>query len=363
MHFPSRSTPLFVAAMAVALAACSGEDKKPATQVAARVNQQEISVHQINAMMARAGQVPPEAAKDMSRQVLDRLIDQEVLVQKAMEKKLDRDPRIMQAIESARRDILSRSYMEQVAAAASRPTSEEVRDYYAKHPELFGQRRLYQFQEMAIQGSGPEFLAKLQQKVPTFKSMRDIATWLNAEGVKFAVNATTKAAEQLPLELLPRIHQMKDGQFGLVPARDGVMVMQLVASRSAPTDEATATPFIEQFLGNKSRTEAVEREVKALRALAKVEYMGEFTAAAQDKAKADELAGAQEKAKADEKAKAEAAARAEEKVRAEERALAEAKARAESRAKLAESAAKEATTTGKPAVPAVSLDKGLSGLK
>lgn len=363
MQFPSRSTTLSAVALAVALAACSGEDKKPATQVAARVNQQEISVHQINAVLARAGQVSPETAKAMSKQALERLIDQEVLVQKALEKKLDRDPRIMQAIESARRDILSRSYMEQVAAAASKPTTDEVRDYYAKHPELFGQRRVYQFQEMAIQGSGPEFLAKLQERVPTFKSMRDISTWLNAEGVKFAVNTTAKAAEQLPLELLPRIHQMKDGQFGLVPARDGVMIMQLIASRSAPTDEATATPFIEQFLGNKSRTEAVEREVKALREQAKLEYMGEFTVAAQDKAKAEELARAQDKAKAEEKAKAEAAARAEEKVKAEERSLAEAKARAESRAKLAESASRESTTASKPAVPAVSLDKGLSGLK
>lgn len=260
---------------ALALTGC-GDDKKIATQVAAKVNKEEISVHQINNVLSRGGNLPPEQMKAASRQVLERLLDQEVLVQKAVEKKLDRDPKTMQAIESARRDILSRAYMESVSAALSKPTPSEVGEFYAKRPELFSERRLYNLQEMTIPGKPAELLPKLQEQLGKAKAFADVAVWLKNQGIAFNGNATTKAAEQLPLELLPRFHQMKDGQIAVVPSNDGVLVVQLVASRGAPIDQKAATPYIEQFLMNQKRIEASNRELKQLRDQAKIEYLGDF---------------------------------------------------------------------------------------
>jgi len=278
---PLRNSLVSVLAV-LALAACGGEDKKPATQVAARVNKSEISVHQINGILARAGNLPAEQAQQAGKQVLDKLIDQELLLQQAIEGKLDREPKVMQALDAARRDILSRAYLDRVASAQPRPGAEEVRDYYGKHPELFSARRIYQFQELAIQPGQPDFLDKLQARMGKAKSLADVANWLRDEKTPFNANAVTKAAEQLPLELLPRFHQMKDGQIAVIPARDSVLVVQLAASRDMPMDENTATPYIEQFLANQKRMEAAEREMKQLRAKAKIEYMGSFAAQAKD---------------------------------------------------------------------------------
>lgn len=276
---PFRSL-LAVTLAAAVLAACgSGDDKKPATQVAARVNKGEISVHQINAVLSRAGSLSPEQAKQAGRQVLDKLVDQELLVQQAVEAKLDREPKVMQAIESARREILSRAYLEKIVSAEAKPGAEEIRDYYAGHPELFSARRVYQFQELAIQPDRPDFLDRLQARMSKAKSLAEIAGWLKDEKVPFNANATTKAAEQLPLELLPRFHGMKDGQIAVIPGRDAVLVVQLAASRDMPMDEKAAAPFIEQFLGNQKRMEAAEKGVKQLREKAKIEYLGDFAAA------------------------------------------------------------------------------------
>lgn len=260
---------------ALALTGC-GDDKKIATQVAAKVNKEEISVHQINNVLSRGGNLPPEQMKAASQQVLERLLDQEVLVQKAVEKKLDRDPKTMQAIESARRDILSRAYMESVSAALSKPTPSEVSEFYAKRPELFSERRLYNLQEITIPGKPADLLPKLQEQLGKAKAFADVAVWLKNQGIAFNGNATTKSAEQLPLELLPRFHQMKDGQIAVVPSNGGVLVVQLVASRSAPIDQKAATPYIEQFLMNQKRIEASNRELKQLRDQAKIEYLGDF---------------------------------------------------------------------------------------
>jgi EpsD family peptidyl-prolyl cis-trans isomerase len=322
----------------LALAGC-GDDKKVATQVAAKVNKEEISVHQINNVLGRAGNLPPEQMKVASRQVLDRLVDQELLVQKATEKKLDREPKTMQAIEAARRDILARAYMENASAALAKPTSSEIGEFYAKRPELFSERRLYSLQELTIAGNPAELLPKLQGQLGKAKALAEVAAWLKTENIPFNGNATTKAAEQLPLELLSRFHQMKDGQIGVVPSKDGVLVVQLLASRTVPMDQNAATPFIEQFLMNQKKVETSNRELKQLREQAKIEYLGEF-------------------------AKTEAAAKAEAPV-AKPAAVAAAPAAAPIEAAVtAPAAAQVRTPAAAAAIPnASALEKGVAGLK
>ena len=95
------SLALGVIATATLLVACGGGDgdKKATTQVAAKVNSGEISVHQVNFVLQRQQGLKPEQAQAVSRRVLEGLVDQELAVQQAVEQKLDRDPRIVSAIE------------------------------------------------------------------------------------------------------------------------------------------------------------------------------------------------------------------------------------------------------------------------
>ena len=263
-------------ALVLLVAACGGEDnKKPASQVAAKVNKEEISVHQINAVLSRTGRLSAEQTEQAGREVLEKLIDQELLVQKALEKKLDRDPNVMQAIEAGRRQVLSQAYLEQVTSAVAKPTPDEVKSYFDKHPELFSERRIYRFQETAVT-VGPDRLPAVQEQVAKSKSLNEVLSWLKANNIKFATNAATKAAEQLPMELLPRLHQMKDGQVGLFPTPKGLLILQLVASQVAPLDLVAATPLIEQFNLNQRRSEMASKEVSQIRAAAKIEYQGNF---------------------------------------------------------------------------------------
>lgn len=275
----------YTAAAVIVLAGCNADDKKPATQVAAKVNKEEISVHQINGVLSRTPNMSPERAKAAGQQVLERLIDQELMVQQAVESKLDRDPRVMQAIEGARREILARSYLDKLSAGLPKPSSEDVKGYYGKHPELFAERRIYNFNELAV-GAKPDLLPRLQERMGKAKSLAEVGEWLKEQNLPIAANNTTKAAEQLPLELLPRFHVMKEGQIGVIPSRESILIVQLAAAKSAPIDEAAAKPIIEQFLLNQRRVEAVEKEIKSLREKGKVEYMGEFAQLAQAKSEA-----------------------------------------------------------------------------
>ena len=89
-------------------------------------------------------------APKIRREVLDRLVDQELAVEKAIEKKLDRSPEVLLALENSRREILARAYVEQITAGVPKPTTEEAKKYYAENPALFAERRIYNIQEIVL---------------------------------------------------------------------------------------------------------------------------------------------------------------------------------------------------------------------
>lgn len=282
---------------AAVLGGCGGSGDQKATQVAAKVNKSEITVHQLNFAMQRVGKVPEAQAKQVQKQVLDRLIDQELLVQQAIEKKLDRDPNVLQALEAARRQILAQAYVQQVTGGAQKAETESITSFYEAHPELFKERRIYRFAEIAVaspQDKQVEIRAKLEEldkgKDKT-KILPQFAEWLKAQGLQFRANQVTQAAEQLPMESLPKLHNMTVGDLILTPAPQGVVVMQLLAAQTVPLTVEQATPVIEQFLQNKERAKLSDEEMKRLKAAAKIEYMGEFAKLAQ--AQPTSAAGAQ----------------------------------------------------------------------
>ncbi len=263
------------------LSACSGEGDggSGATQVAARVNSGEISVHQINAGLAGTPNLKQSDVATASGQVLQRLIDQELLVQSAVDSKLDRNPRVMQAIEAARREILARSYLEQYTGQAEAPTQAEIVAFYEANPALFAERRVYNLQEINATLDAAQ-ADELRQAVSSADNLNDIVNWLRERKLPFRVGGGVRAAEQLPLNALPRFAQMKDGQIGLLQSPTGLRVMLLAGSRAQPLDVEKATPFIERYLANQKKTEMARAEMKRLRDTATVEYKGDFTAPA-----------------------------------------------------------------------------------
>ncbi len=271
--------------MAMLLAGCGDKKKAPASQTAAKVNKEEITVHQINFVLQQQRGLKPEQADAASRQILEKLIDQELALQKADGLKLDRDPRVVQQLEAAKREIIARAYLERMGEAAARPTPEEIKKYFEDKPALFKERRIYSIQEIGIEAA-PDQIDTLRTQLQNAKSLNDFSEYLKANNFRFSGNQAVRAAEQLPMNMLDAFSKMKDGQAMLVPTATGAQVIVLAGSKSAPVDEAAARPAIEQFLLNDRKRQIVEKDLKDLRAAAKIEYVGKFAEAAASAASA-----------------------------------------------------------------------------
>jgi len=281
----ARVASLAVAAAAVVLLAACGAKKEGATQVAAKVNGDEITVHQVNYVLQQQRNLRPEQAEAAQRRVLDQLIEQQLAVQNAEKLKLDRDPKTVQALEMARRDVLARAYLESVVDKAAKPAEDEVKKYYDAHPALFAQRRIYNFQRVDVTVA-PDKRADVVSHAEAAKSGSEFTDWLKSQDIKFNASPMTQPAESLPLPIVDKVAALKEGQSLPLPQQFGVSVLTLVSAQAAPkTFEESRVP-IEQFLSVDARRTAVASATKGLKDGAKIEYMGKFAASASASASA-----------------------------------------------------------------------------
>jgi EpsD family peptidyl-prolyl cis-trans isomerase len=257
------------------------ESNKSGTQVVAKVNGDEISIHQINFQLGRMTQGNPaslneEQSKQAAKQILSRLVDQQILKQKALELKLDRDPRILQALEASKSEILAQAYLEQLMSKAAKPSAAQVDTFYAKNPELFEKRRVYRLQELVVDVA-KEKHAEVTENIKSLKNINEIANWLKNNKYPFNANSNVRTAEQLPLELLKKLQPLKDGEFLTVPSGPALNIVHIAASQTMPITREKATPIIEQYFLNQSKNELAKSEMLALNKNAKVEYVGAFS--------------------------------------------------------------------------------------
>jgi EpsD family peptidyl-prolyl cis-trans isomerase len=267
------------AGAALLLAACDKKKDADASPTAAKVNKEAVSVQQINHVLQQQRGLKPEQAEAASRQILERLIDQELALQKATELKLDQDPRVVQQLEAARREIVSRAYLEKAGEAAGKASPEEVAKYYEANPALFKERRIYSLQEISIEAT-PEQVAQLRSQLGTTRNINELIDYLRTNDIRFSGNQAVRAAEQLPIASLPAFAAMKDGQAMLNATPTGAQLIVLAGSRAQPATLEQATPAIEQFLLNARKREIIAKDIKALREGATIEYVGKYAAAA-----------------------------------------------------------------------------------
>jgi len=232
LHLSTRSLAVVVVTLTAALAGCGDKGKeKQASQTAAKVNKEEITVHQINLALSQQRAAASAQGASAAGIVLERLIDQELALQKASDQKLDRDPRVMQQIDAARREIISRAYVEKIGEGAPKPTPAEIQGYYEQHPALFANRRVYSLQELDIEAAPTQFDA-LRAALTAAKTFPAFVDYLKANNIKFQGSEGVRAAEQLPLASVEQFAALKDGQAVFVARPNGARVIHLVSSRS-----------------------------------------------------------------------------------------------------------------------------------
>ena len=291
-----------LAVVATVLTGC-GADKAKATQVAAKINSEEITISQVNNALASVPVTPGKTAEEAKQEVLNNLIIQNLAEQQAVKMKLDRKPEVMQAIENAKNTILARAYMDPIMLAVPKPSADDAHKFYVGHPELFSDRHIFSLKELEVE-TKPELAESIREMAGKGESLDAIAASLKAKNITSSIHEGVKPAEQLPLEMLQQLSKLPAGKLMVIELSKTISVLQVVSAKVEPVKEAQATAIINEYLINNGKKEVLDKEVKALKAGAKIEYFGEFktdaasTVAAEAKQAAAEVA-AKKAAKSD----------------------------------------------------------------
>ena len=259
--------------MTLVLGGCGRSGQHPPSQVVARVDGHEITVSEVNAVLAGMPPVAPAAVPALRKRVIRALVDQQLELDEARALKLDQTPAVLLQMELARRQVLANAYLRRVVDSVSAPSDEAVRRYYDAHPDLFANRKIYQLHELGAQGGG-QLKNQIEAELSAGKSVDDIAASLKAKGVPIAVADQTLPAERISLDLLPELASLATGKSLVVAGGGTVRVLELVGAQSQPIDETHARPAIREALLNQARKAAIAQAIQRLAARAKIRYLG-----------------------------------------------------------------------------------------
>jgi EpsD family peptidyl-prolyl cis-trans isomerase len=257
--------------VAATLSACGdkAKEKKPG-QALASVNGEEVTVLQLNEELQRAG-VAAAQQDAASKQLLQVLIDRQLLQEAAARENLDRDPKVMQAIDRARSLIIAQAYLQKRIGNVARPAPAEVEDYFNKHPEFFSNRKQFSMNELVIAAN--DLTPEVRAAADSAKSLEEVAVWLDAHKIKYGRTQITRSTADVPPQLSSRLLGMPKGQLFVVKEGARAMFISVAEIKDAPVSLQVASSQIEQFLMKKKNQELASAELQRLRGGAKIEYL------------------------------------------------------------------------------------------
>jgi EpsD family peptidyl-prolyl cis-trans isomerase len=249
------------------------------SQVVAKVGDSEITISQLSQALHARG--VDNAGAAATREAVDSLINEQLLVDSALSNKLDRDPAVVQAMERARRQVLARAYVERMVYPTETISAAEQVEFYKKHPELFEHRKMFQVTTFSLKAS--DVTDDLRHALASLQTADDIEKTLTARNVAHDTQALTRGTEQLPFEDLARFTAAKVGDLVFMQPHESHMAIMLIQGiHDSPIGVDRAQPIIQQYLVNTRNAHALEEHLKQARAAARISYFDTVTASAAD---------------------------------------------------------------------------------
>jgi EpsD family peptidyl-prolyl cis-trans isomerase len=262
--------------VAATLSACGdkAKEKKPG-QALASVNGEEVTMLQLNEEMQRAG-VAPGQQDTANKQLLQVLIDRTLLEEAAAKENLDRDPKVMQAIDRAKSLIIAQAYLQKRIGNVQQPSQSEIEDYFNKHPEFFSNRKQFSMNELVIAAN--DMTPDLKAASDHAKSLEEVAVWLDAHKVKYGRSQITRSTADVPPQLTEKLLGQPKGQLFVVKEGPRAMFISVTEVKDAPVSLPVAAPQIAQYLVTEKNKELASAELQRLRGNAKIEYLNKSMA-------------------------------------------------------------------------------------
>ncbi len=260
--------------------ACAGQltgcdkSKKASSQSLVRVNDTEITVHQVeNALRVAKAQNP---TPDTRKRLLEQMIDRELALQEATRLKLDQRPEVVLRIDELKRDVLASTWGDTISGQVQPASEDDLLRYHAAHPELFAGRRVYQLQELTWPMADGR-VADIWRRDRN-RPGNEVVASLRAANAPMREQSVQRAAENLPMDVAAKLFKASGPDYVLFETPQALLAYRALSYQAAPVGYEAARPRILTYLTNTRGKEAIATAVANLRKAAKIEYVDTGTA-------------------------------------------------------------------------------------
>ncbi|ABQ68729.1 hypothetical protein HY78_13670 [Rhizorhabdus wittichii DC-6] len=255
-------------AMAAALLV-SGCHKEPKGQILAIVNGEEISLQELNAEL-QGTRIPDSVDRDkLRKQVLQRLIDRKLIVQKAREQGLDKTPEYVTQQRRLEENLLVTMLGQKIASTVPMPDDRDITQYIADNPTQFASRqRLLLDQIQFAAPKDPKQLLTLRDA----HTLEALATGIQKLGLGMSRGKGVIDTGRLDPALVKVINQLPPGEPFVLPSNGQYVASVIVGRDATPTPTPIARQAAAEMVRRKELVAESKAQVARARTSAEIQY-------------------------------------------------------------------------------------------
>lgn len=265
------------AALSLMVLMCLSACNREATgQVAAVVNDDEITLQEINAELA-ALQIPETADKKLvQQQALQRIIERRLLAQEASADGVATSQDYLIRERQLRDTLLVQLLGERMERSASPPDAADLDKYISDNPSMFTERKIYAIDR--IQFPAPADINTLGP-LKDDHSMAAVSSRLDRMGIEFRRSQGEIDAAAIGPDRLKQLLALPAGEPFVIPEGGVVTIGVITGERTAPLSSEEARTLALRTLQAQKINDAVRQRLEKARAKAEITYQPGFAPA------------------------------------------------------------------------------------
>lgn len=247
--------------------------RKPAGQVIATVNGEEITALQLRAEMGGFSARDPKVMKQAQQAALQQVILRTVVAQEAKRQKLDKSPEYNLQVERGRETLLAQLYQRKVASELPVPTRKDAESFVAEHPDMFAQRKVMVVDQVIARP------AKLDpEKYRPLQTLDQVKSALAGDGVQYQETVSVIDTATAPPQLTAQINKLPPGEVFVVPQNGSLVFNHIDQARAIPLQGDVAIALATNAVQSQRARDALSQRIKTLREAAdgKITYNEAF---------------------------------------------------------------------------------------
>ena len=247
----------------------TGCHKEPKGQILAIVNGEEISIQELNAELQGA-RIPDSVDRNaLRKQVLQRLIDRKLIVQKAREQGLDKTPDYIAQQRRMEENLLVTLLGQKIASTVPMPDDRDITQYIADNPTQFsGRERLLLDQ---IQFGAPKDVKQLLT-LRDAHNLEDLAAGIRRLGLPMSRGRGVIDTGRLDPQLINMINKLPPGEPFVLPSNGQYVASVIVGRDATPTPAPVAKAAAAEMVRRKELVAESKAQVARARSTAEIQY-------------------------------------------------------------------------------------------